>query len=103
MRIFFHLMSDRAIPITNPARAALGICLTMSNPKIEVLKISTDRPIAQKIAVIMEENRDLAPELKLRADRVSEPEAAMGVIKDAAMFAKPTESMSWFTSVRSPV
>lgn len=51
----------------------------------------------------MEENLDLAPDSKLRAERVSEPEAGMGVRNEQAMLDMPRANMSWLTSGRSPV
>ncbi len=44
----------------------------------------------------------MAPLEKLSAERVRDPEAGMPPVSDAAMFAMPTLSMSWFTSGRSP-
>ena len=51
----------------------------------------------------MEANLDLAPDSKLSAERVSDPDAGMGESSEQAMFAIPTENMSWLTSGRSPV
>lgn len=51
----------------------------------------------------MDANLDLAPDSKLSAERVREPDAGMGVRNEQAMLAMPTENMSWLTSGRSPV
>jgi len=51
----------------------------------------------------MIEKRERAPEAKLSAERVSEPDAGMPPAMALARFAMPTANMSWLRSGWSPL
>ena len=87
-RMVLGEMREMAMAMTSPAKTALGMRETMG--KVANKKVAPKQSRPQ----MMEAKGVRAPEEKLRAERVSEPEAGMAARKEAARLAIPTENMS---------